>query len=219
MTTPALTPWDVASTFQTQQIDTLAKYKVELDRDPTQNVGRLHEKIATVREYSNEVRDVLFRAQTMMRALGREAAAAGEAYNKRIADLGRSKVDDETYKKMKSKDERELYLRAECADIYERHRVAEERVEEWDGFIKQINTIYYSLSNTRDDINAQINVLKQQIFKGDIKPGEELRELSGLPLLNELLSSETHVPQIPATPALVPASVAPASPDGSVPWV
>lgn len=207
--------WDVAVRLRSDALVWLNSARVDLDRDPTKNIGGLHAKVAEVRQWANKVRDLLFQVQLVTMQLRRESSQANVAYEARLSEAIRHKTDDAVLKQFKSKEERELFFRQGFQECYDQKVTAEQRLEEYEAFQKAVNLIYYSLSNTRDDVGTQVAVLKQQMFSGEIKPNPELGKFNSLAdFLGEgarsLFGGSGAFTEEPST--------APAGGDGETPW-
>ena len=183
------TVWSVAQPFREEVARWLLTAKVQLDKDPTLNIGALHAQIAEVREHSNKVRDAYYNALDLKVALRNEAAGCETRYERALAGAQQAYAEVESFKKLKSREERELLLRVLIERTYLAKRETAERLEDWEQFLKQISAVMFSLNDTRKDIEAQIAVLRVQMFKGDLKPNPELKALNGLA---DLLGSDAR---------------------------
>lgn len=175
-----MSTWQIAEQFRTTTIEWVQKAKVGLDRDPTKNIGGLHAKVAEVRGHANSVRDALFNAMTLQIALRRYAAQTEMEYSAALSQATRDRVDDELLKKFRSKEEREQFLRTDFMGVYEAQQMAALHLEEWELFVKMLQIVYYSLNDTRRDIETQTAILKQQMFNGEVQPNKELKEINSL---------------------------------------
>lgn len=178
--------WTAALALRDAVMPTLPHAVVELDRDPAANIGGLHIKLADVRAHANKVRDYVFQALLIGSGLRRQAVVAKMAYDAAYSKRNAELADTPAYKALKTKEERELLVRASLDTEYGQMMECEARVDEWEDFKKALNTIYFSLNGTRDDISTQVQVLKQQMFNGEIKPNKDLEKLGSL---GELLGS------------------------------
>lgn len=215
------TAWSVAAHFRAEAAKWLPTCKVQLDKDPTLNIGHLHAQIAEVREYADKVRDTFYSALDLKVALRNDAATCEDQYQRALAYAQQVYADIEAFKKLKSKEERELMLRVLVERSYKAMRETAERLEDWEQFIKQVNVVVFSLNDTRHDIEAQIAVLKVQMFKGELKPNPELGALSGLA---DILGSDARSflsSRQPSEPPVVgsgPATPGGAGHSGWAPW-
>jgi hypothetical protein len=185
-TSPA---WARALQLRQATIAWLPLAKVELERDPSANIGGLHQKAADVRAHANRVRDVVFEVMAIKMELHREACATALAYEGAMAQATIARSDEEAVKRFKTKEEREMVLRQGILPVYQAMVDAENRMEAWELYLKMVNLVYYSLSNTRDDLSTQVAIIKQQMFNGEVKPNGELSKLSSL---SELLGAEAR---------------------------
>jgi hypothetical protein len=174
------TTWDVACNTRESCLPWLKNARVELDRDPTKNIGGLHGKLCEVRTHANHVRDALFDAMQIEQVLRREAQRARGRYEGELSRTLRAKIGSEELKPFKSKEERESYLRQDFADLYTAQEDSAGYVVEWELYVKSINIIYWSLDHTRKEIDAQVNIVRQQMFNGEVKPNAELKQLGAL---------------------------------------
>ena len=172
--------WDEAEKFRDSVLPWLPSSKVELDKDPSTNIGGLHSKASEIRSQANKVRDVVFDAMAFNMMLRREAAAASWAYEQAKAKVVKDPANLETLTKLKTKDEREVAVQQIAATEYKASIDTQSRLEEWDQFLKMVNLVYYSLTHTREDLNTQVALIKQQMFNGEIKPNKDLGKLSSL---------------------------------------
>lgn len=172
--------WTSAETFREQVMTWLPTAKVELDKDPSTNIGGLHGKAAEIRAQANKVRDVVYNAMALNMGLRREAAAATWAYEQAKASAAKDPANIETLAKLKTKDEREVAVQQIIAKEYQAYVDATNRLEEWDQFLKMVNLVYYSLTHTREDLNTQVSVIKQQMFNGEVKADKGLEKLGSV---------------------------------------
>lgn len=172
--------WPLAEQTRFDALAWLDQAKVTLDKDPRDNIGSLHAKVAETRDWANRVRDLLFRVMNIGIELRREAGYAEAAYDQAMASAMMLRADEDAVKKFKSKEEREAVLRQGILEIYQTKVTTSARIAEWEAFTKAVNLIYYSLSNTRDDIGTQVAILKQQMFSGEVQPNPELGKISSL---------------------------------------
>jgi hypothetical protein len=200
--------WEVAQKLRDEALPWLPAAKVELDRDPSNNIGGLHAKAAEIRSHANKVRDVVFSAMAFNMALRRESAAATWAYEQAKTDALKVPTNVEALARFKTKDEREAALQQIVASEYKASVDAHSRLEEWDQFLKMVNLVYYSLTHTREDLNTQVSIIKQQMFNGEVKADKNLEKLGsvfdmlGEGARNLLLTpspngNEDHGPSIP----------------------
>ena len=204
--------WEAAQTFRATTLGWIQTAKVELDKDPTQNIGGLHQKASEIRSHANKVRDAVFETMAFNMILRREAADATWAYDQAKAAAAKDPATSEALAKLKTKDEREVALQQIVATQYQAHVDAGNHLEEWDVFLKMVNLVYYSLTHTREDLNTQVSVIKQQMFNGEVKPNGELSKLSSL---SELLGADAR--NLFAGSFDAPAD-APSGPTGEVGW-
>lgn len=208
--------WQAATEMREAIMPSLMEYKVELDKDPSTNIGGLHAKAAEVRSNANTVRDVVFTAMALNMKLRREAADAAWAYEQAKAVAIKDPANLEVLAKLKTKDEREVAVQQIVAVEYKATVDAQSRLEEWDQFLKMVNLIYYSLSHTREDLNTQVALIKQQMFNGEIKPNKELNKLSSLA---DLLGADARsLFQSAGVPDETPGPIPVAEGDGEVGW-
>lgn len=172
--------WADAEALRDSTMPWLPTAKVDLDKDPSNNIGGLHAKAAEIRSQANKVRDVVFSAMAFNMGLRREAAASSWAYEQAKAQAVKDPATADILAKLKTKDEREVAVQQIVADQYKASVDAQSRLEEWDQFLKMVNLVYYSLTHTREDLNTQVALIKQQMFNGEIKPNKELGKLSSL---------------------------------------
>lgn len=208
--------WEAAQDFRVATLAWIQTAKVELEKDPTQNIGGLHQKAAEIRSHANKVRDAVFETMAFNMILRREAAQATWAYEQAKATTAKEPATAEALGKLKTKDEREVALQQLVAAQYQAYVDATNHLEEWDVFLKMVNLVYYSLSNTRDDLQTQVSVIKQQMFNGEVKPNGELSKLSSL---SELLGADARNLFAGSFEASTEALAdAPSGPTGEVGW-
>ena len=206
--------WQAAEKFRDETLSWLPSAKVELDKDPAANIGGLHVKAAEIRSHANRVRDVVFATMGVNMQLKSTASVAEWAYEQAMAAAAKDPVVVESLSKLKTKDEREGALKQICAAQYQDHVQAEARLQEWDQFLKMVNLVYYSLTNTREDLSLQVSIIKQQMFNGEVKPNQELGKLSSLA---DLLGADArNLLKMPADPG--DAHEGPAGMDGDLDW-
>jgi hypothetical protein len=187
--------WPEAEKLRDATLPWLPTAKVELDRDPSNNIGGLHGKAAEIRSQANKVRDVVFGAMAFNMALRRESAAATWAYEQAKTDALKVQANIDALAKLKTKDEREAALQQIVATEYKASIDAHSRLEEWDQFLKMVNLVYYSLTHTREDLNTQVSIIKQQMFNGEIKADKHLEKLGSVfDMLGEGARSLLQVP-------------------------
>lgn len=165
-------PWTLANKRRAEVLDWIQNKRVDLDSNPVGKIGGLNAKIALVREYSNQVRDEVFQAMGLKTALLRESHLASDAYNDKLSEKMQDirQMTPEQIKALpKTAEEREVFWRQGFKPLYDTKVEAERRVEEWDQFQKMLYTIYYSLRDTANDIQTQLNVIRQQYFSGEIE--------------------------------------------------
>lgn len=194
-----MTTWERAQELRARISAVLPSMKVELSPNPAANIGGLHQTAAEIRSKSNQVRDALWAVMHINMELRREAADASWAYDQAVADTTKANVDNQAIKQLKTKEEREMAIRQLVVDKYQTYIDTKTRLEEWDQFVKMVNLVYYSLSHTRDDLNTQVAVIRQQMFNGEIKPNKDLGNLSSLADLlgaeaKKLLNDESGIP-------------------------
>jgi hypothetical protein len=105
-------------------------------------------------------------------ALLRESHLAADAYNNKLSEKMQDmrQMTPEQIKALpKTAEEREVFWRQDFKPLHDKKVEAERRVEEWDQFQKMLYTIYYSLRDTANDIQTQLNVIRQQYFSGEIE--------------------------------------------------
>lgn len=204
--------WTAADEFRAATLAWIQTAKVELDRDPTQNVGGLHQKAAEVRTHANKVRDAVFETMAFNMLLRREAAETTWVYEQAKAAAAKDPANVDVLAKLKTKDERETALQQIVATEYQAYIRAGNRLEEWDVFLKMVNLVYYSLTHTREDLNTQVSVIKQQMFNGEVKPNQDLSKLSSL---SELLGADARSL---FAGSFDPPADAPSGPTGEVGW-
>lgn len=204
--------WTAAESFRDEAMGWLPTAKVELDKDPSSNIGGLHGKAAEIRAQANKVRDVVYHAIAVNMYLRREAAAATWSYEQAKAAAAKDPSNLDALSKLKTKDERETAVQQIVARQYQEYVDANNRLEEWDQFLKMVNLVYYSLSHTRDDLNTQVSVIKQQMFNGEVKPNEDLSKLSSL---SELLGADAR--QLFSSASMTPAETLPGG-SGEIGW-
>lgn len=164
--------WEAARKERKATLVWLKDQKVELEKNPAALIGALNEKIALVRQMSNRVRDEVFSAQAIMIALKREKYTADDAYEAALSSAlhDTSLLSDIEQKKLpRSQEERERHFRRSFLPAYNDKLEAERHVEEWELYQKMINSIYYSLKDTNDNILTQLSVIKQQYFSGELE--------------------------------------------------
>lgn len=181
--------WQAAERLRDEAMGWVQTAKVELDRDPSSNIGGLHAKAAEIRSQANKVRDVVYGAMAINMALRNESAKATWAYEQAKAAAAKAPVNAEALAKLKTKDEREVAIQQIVAQEYQAYVDTANRLEEWDQFLKMVNLVYYSLTHTREDLNTQVSIIKQQMFNGEVKPNGDLSKLSSL---SELLGAEAR---------------------------
>lgn len=195
--------WEAAEQLRDGAMPWLVTAKVELDKDPSANIGGLHAKAAEIRSQANKVRDVVFSAMAVNMVLRRESAAATWAYEQAKAAAAKDPSNAEALAKLKTKDERETAVQQLVANEYQAHVLLQNRLEEWDQFLKMVNLVYYSLTHTREDLNTQVNIIKQQMFNGEVKPNKELDKLGSVfDLLGDSARSLLTSTPEPAAPAI-----------------
>lgn len=172
--------WPSAQALRDEVMPWLPNCKVELVRDPSSNIGGLHAKAAEIRAETNKVRDVVFKVMAFNMALRREASEASWRYEQARNDALKVPHNNEILAKYKTKDEREAALQQIVAAEYKASIDTKARLEEWEMFLKMVNLVYYSLSNTRDDVNTQVSIIKQQMFNGEIKADAGLEKLGSV---------------------------------------
>ena len=173
-------PWAVASALKKSIIETLKSSKVELDADPSKNLGNLSGKVAQLRSYSNTTRDALFDAIRIRISLRRDFVAATEAYDTKLSQAISEDIDNDVVKKMRSADEREKYFRQGFIELFKTRNQAQAHVEEWEEFIRLIYLVYNSLRYTKDDVLSQISIIKNQILTGELAVSEQAGKAGGL---------------------------------------
>jgi hypothetical protein len=195
--------WTAAEQLRDGAMPWLVTAKVELDKDPSSNIGGLHAKAAEIRAQANKVRDVVFSAMAVNMVLRRESAAATWAYEQAKASAAKDPVNADILAKLKTKDEREVAVQQIVATEYQSHVLLQNRLDEWDQFLKMVNLVYYSLTHTREDLNTQVNIIKQQMFNGEVKPNKELDKLGSVfDLLGDSARSLLTTAPEPAVPAI-----------------
>lgn len=205
--------WTAAQLLRDGAMSWLPDVKVELDKDPSRNIGGLHAKAAEIREKANKVRDVVYGSMAINMALRREAAEAAWTYEQARASAAKDPANEALLSKLKTKDEREAAVQQIVATQYQSHVDAGNRLEEWDQFLKMVNLIYYSLTHSREDLTTQVNIIKQQMFNGEVKPNEGLSKLSSIAdLLGAEAKSLFSAPAHGTDPSLVDGPV------GEVEW-
>jgi hypothetical protein len=172
--------WSAAQGLRDSVVPWLLTAKVDLDKDPSNNIGGLHAKAAEIRSQANKVRDVVFSAMAFNMALRRESAAATWAYEQAKTEAMKVPANVEQLSRLKTKDERESALQQLVAAEYKASVDAQSHLEEWDQFLKMVNLVYYSLSHTREDLNTQVSIIKQQMFNGEVKPNKDLDKLGSV---------------------------------------
>ena len=173
-------PWAVASALKKATIETLKSAKVELDADPSKNLGNLSAKVSQLRSYSNTTRDALFDAIRIRISLRREFAIATEAYDTKLSQAISEDIDNDVVKKMRSADEREKYFRQGFMGLFKSRNQAQAHIDEWEEFIRLIYVVYNSLRYTKDDILSQISIIKNQILLGELEVSEQASKAGGL---------------------------------------
>lgn len=181
--------WAAGEALRADAMAWLPSAKVELDRDPSANIGGLHAKAAEIRAQANKVRDVVYGAMAINMGLRNESAKATWAYEQAKAAAAKNPANADALAKLKTKDEREVAIQQIVAQEYRAYVDTANRLEEWDQFLKMVNLVYYSLTHTREDLNTQVSIIKQQMFNGEVKPNGDLSKLSSL---SELLGAEAR---------------------------
>ena len=172
--------WNLASALKKSTIETLKSAKVELDVDPSKNLGNLSGKISQLRSYSNTTRDALFDAIRIRISLRREFVSATEAYDTKLSRAISEDIDNDVVRKMRSADEREKYFRQGFMELFAARNQAQAHLDEWEEFIRLIYVVYNSLRYTKDDILSQISIIKNQILLGELEVSEQAGKASGL---------------------------------------
>ena len=166
--------WDEALALQSATLANVRDLRVELPANPVgeKNIGGLNEKVSQVRSLMNTLRDHIFDSQVYLIALRRESHEAEDEYEDRLsAELERLTTlpEDERKKLPKAVEEREILFRRSCPAEWGAKRTTLRRVEEWELYQKILYTIYYSLRDTNNDIAAQVAIIKQQYFSGEVE--------------------------------------------------
>lgn len=197
-------PWSLALETRQAALTWLRDKKVELDLNPSTKIGSLNQKISTVRNYSNSVRDEIFQAIGIKSSLLREKNQAADAYNDALSakmqDM-RSMTAEQIKALPKTAEEREVFWRSGFKPLYDKKIEAERRVEEWEQFQKMLYTIFYSLRDTANDIQTQLNVIRQQYFSGELKLDKQavgLMDFLG-PSARNLVESTSEFDQVEVT--------------------
>jgi len=180
MNAPARDVWAQAQELQQSLMEWLPTAKVELDSDPSTNIGGLHQKAAEIRSQANRVRDAVYAVMAVNMALIQDANAAEWQYEQAMASSAKEPANIEDLTKLKTKDEREAALQQINLPLYQRYVETKARRDEWDQFLKMTNLVYYSLTHTREDLNTQVSIIKQQMFNGEIRPNKALDKLGSV---------------------------------------
>lgn len=166
--------WNGALSLQAQTLSNVRDLKVDLPANPVKekNIGGLNGKVSQVRSFMNTVRDYILESQVYLIALRNEAHEAEDDYEDRLAaELQRlTTLPEEDRKRLpKAVEEREILFRRSCPVEWNAKRTTTRRVEEWELYQKILYTIYYSLRDTNNDIAAQVAIIKQQYFSGEVE--------------------------------------------------
>lgn len=166
--------------FEDQMIDKVEWAKgarVSLEPDQTQNIARLHEKLALARTWHTSIRDVILDAMLMQTEVKKDLLEAEIAFQKYSSNFYLNPPEDAKYKGLKTKEERELYMQSNSNGIYEKLLTWKSRLERTEDYIKQLYLVYYSVNGAREDVTTQVSILKQQMYSGEVKPSKDFLEL------------------------------------------
>lgn len=180
MNAPVRDVWGQAQELQQMLMEWLPTAKVELDRDPSANIGSLHQKAAEIRSQANRVRDAVYATMAVNMVLIQDANTAEWQYEQAMAASAKDPTNVEVLAKLKTKDEREAALQQINLPLYQRYVETKAHRDEWDQFLKMVNLVYYSLTHTREDLNTQVSIIKQQMFNGEIRPNKDLDKLGSV---------------------------------------
>lgn len=191
--------WAEACAIRDEAMTWLQSAKVDLPAEPDTNLRLLHQKAATIRTEANKVRDAVYAAMRINMLLRRSLANASWTYEQAKNTASNDPAVKTRLSSYKTKEERADALQQEVATQYKDYLDAKNHIEEWEQYMKMVNLVYYSLSDTRQDLNTQVSVVKQQMFNGEIKPNGELEKIGSLfDLLGDGAKSLLRTAEAPA---------------------
>ena len=141
-------------------------YFIELDKDPIKaGIYTLNDKIARCREMANRVTLLQVNAIRILGQLEDQIELLSATIN---STIDRIKDSAEDCKKARGYEEKRNLAEQYIPNYIKSQTYLKRRIEEVNGCLKALGLHAKNLASTKDDILAQIGVIKQQILIGEV---------------------------------------------------
>lgn len=145
----------------------LEGYRVELDSDPTSvGLSHLNEKIASCRRMVDRVMSMYVESLRLKNKYAKIFKSSEILLSQKVDD---ALINDEDVKKGSTKEERQSRAKAKLKDECEELSKNADTLSDIKTYGEICKSVLDNLQDTKEDIKAQLNVIKSMIYIGEVE--------------------------------------------------